>query len=468
MSICNFGELTVILTPVVHGHCDTVFFVLSVPATEVFLLSSRNGVVLDERVFCNDYINLAHSMGVFLYDDLLAIVSLRYQRIHILQIRDSGNLVDVRAIGEYCREDDELFLNSSAQASGSPTPVTTFLSAEGKKQCFLFLYSRPRKATLCRASWGVARVKSFAENGLPPRFLIIDDGWQSINLDHENPLQDLKDSTIGSQMLCRLYRFKENEKFAKYQNGTMLRPDAPGFDQEKHDTMVIEEANFIEYLTEHEGVERGGLKALVNDLKKEFQGLDDVYVWHALCGAWGGIRPGSKKLGSDLLIDLYDSMHSYLSDSGITGVKVDVINSLEYVCEEYGGRVQLAKAYYDGLTKSIIKNFGGKGIIASMEQCNDFFFLATKQISMGRVVGLVNMFNIGGAVEFVEYKISEKKNLTAVIKIKGSGKFLAYSSMKPKQIKLNNVSTEFEWTSEIGLLKFEVPWTGGKFSDAHI
>ena len=76
-------------------------------------------MILDERVFCNDYINLAHSMGVFLYDDLVAIVSLRYQRIHILQIRDSGNLVDVRSIGEYCREDDELFLNSSSQASGT-------------------------------------------------------------------------------------------------------------------------------------------------------------------------------------------------------------------------------------------------------------------------------------------------------------------------------------------------------------
>ncbi|CAI9783415.1 unnamed protein product [Fraxinus pennsylvanica] len=81
------------------------------------LLRLEDGVILDERVFCNDYVNLAHSMGVFLYDDLLAIVSLRYQRIHILQIRDSGNFVDVRAIGKFCCEDDELFLNSSAQCT---------------------------------------------------------------------------------------------------------------------------------------------------------------------------------------------------------------------------------------------------------------------------------------------------------------------------------------------------------------
>nr|XP_025699865.1 light-mediated development protein DET1 isoform X3 [Arachis hypogaea] len=79
------------------------------------LLRLEDGFVLDEKVFCNDYVNLAHNLGVFLYDDLLTIVSLRYQIIHILQIRDSGNLVHVRAIGEFCREDDELFLNSNAQ-----------------------------------------------------------------------------------------------------------------------------------------------------------------------------------------------------------------------------------------------------------------------------------------------------------------------------------------------------------------
>ncbi|XP_022726816.1 light-mediated development protein DET1 isoform X2 [Durio zibethinus] len=83
------------------------------------LLRLEDGVILDEKVFHNDYVNLAHNMGVFLYDDLLAVVSLRYQTIHILQIRDSGNLVDVRAIGAYCREDDELFINSSSQLSGN-------------------------------------------------------------------------------------------------------------------------------------------------------------------------------------------------------------------------------------------------------------------------------------------------------------------------------------------------------------
>lgn len=57
---------------------------------------------------------------------------------------------------------------------------------------------------------------------------------------------------------------------------------------------------------------------------------------------------------------------------------------MEYLGQEYGGRVELAKAYYNGLTKSLVKNFNGTGLISSMQQSNDFLYLGTKQISMGR------------------------------------------------------------------------------------
>lgn len=61
------------------------------------------------------------------------------------------------------------------------------------------------------------------------------------------------------------------------------------------------------------------------------------------------------------------------------------LQTLEYVSEKFGGRVELAKKYYDGLSKSLKKNFNGSNLLSSMEQCNDFLFLGTKQISMGRV-----------------------------------------------------------------------------------
>ncbi|GMG99237.1 hypothetical protein Nepgr_001077 [Nepenthes gracilis] len=105
-------------TAQIHDAPATGGAVKGVPSIEMItfhLIRLEDGVILDEKVFHNDFINLAHNTGVFLYDDLLAIVSLRYQTIHILQIRDHGNLVDVRAIGAFCREDDELFLNSNSQ-----------------------------------------------------------------------------------------------------------------------------------------------------------------------------------------------------------------------------------------------------------------------------------------------------------------------------------------------------------------
>ncbi|XP_061360381.1 galactinol--sucrose galactosyltransferase-like [Gastrolobium bilobum] len=58
---------------------------------------------------------------------------------------------------------------------------------------------------------------------------------------------------------------------------------------------------------------------------------------------------------------------------------------LEMLSEEYGGRVELAKAYYNALTATVRKHFKGNGVISSMQQCNDFMFLGTETISLGRV-----------------------------------------------------------------------------------
>ncbi|XP_073385052.1 light-mediated development protein DET1 isoform X3 [Physcomitrium patens] len=75
-----------------------------------------DGVITGRSVFKDDYIHLAHNAGVFLHEDLLAVLSIRFQCIHILQVREGGLFLDVRSIGDFCRDDDELLLNSQAQA----------------------------------------------------------------------------------------------------------------------------------------------------------------------------------------------------------------------------------------------------------------------------------------------------------------------------------------------------------------
>ncbi|CAK7329061.1 unnamed protein product [Dovyalis caffra] len=236
-------------------------------------------------------------------------------------------------------------------------------------------------------------VKGLVEGGCPPGLVLIDDGWQSISHD-EDPItvEGMNAAVAGEQMPCRLLKFQENYKFRDYVSPKSL---AAGANDNK------------------------GMGAFIKDLKEEFKTVGYVYVWHALCGYWGGLRPnvpglpeneivepklspGLQMTMEDLAVDkivnngiglvppeivdqMYDGLHSHLENVGIDGVKVDVIHLLEMLCENYGGRVELAKAYYKALTASVRKHFNGNGVIASMEHCNDFMFLGTEAISLGRV-----------------------------------------------------------------------------------
>ena len=76
--------------------------------------------------------------------------------------------------------------------------------------------------------------------------------------------------------------------------------------------------------------------------------------------------------------------HQYIQSSN-QYFNLHIWQILEMLSEEYGGRVELAKAYYKALTASVRKHFKGNGVISSMQQCNDFMFLGTETISLGRV-----------------------------------------------------------------------------------
>ncbi|KMT19511.1 hypothetical protein BVRB_1g011340 [Beta vulgaris subsp. vulgaris] len=237
-------------------------------------------------------------------------------------------------------------------------------------------------------------VKGLVENGVPPGLVLIDDGWQSICHD-DDPITDqegINRTSAGEQMPCRLIKYEENFKFRDYKS-----PNIMG--HEDHPNM--------------------GMRAFVRDLKEEFKTVEHVYVWHAFTGYWGGVRPnvpglpeaqvvtpklspGLEMTMEDLAVDkivnngiglvqpdkaqeLYEGLHSHLENCGIDGVKVDVIHLLEMMAEDYGGRVELAKTYYKAITESVRKHFKGNGVIASMEQCNDFMLLGTETICLGRV-----------------------------------------------------------------------------------
>lgn len=220
-------------------------------------------------------------------------------------------------------------------------------------------------------------VRDLVEGGCPPGFILIDDGWQSFYKD------DHRSSSGERVQFERLNKFEENQKFSDYKNQ--------------------------------------GMGAFVRDLKDEFKSVEYMYVWHAMCGYWGGIQPNIAGMPESRIVDaklspgleramddlatvkilkngvgivpseqvdlLYERLHSHLESVGIDGVKIDVMHLFEMVSEEYGGRIELGKAYYDALSASVKRHFKGNGVIASMQQGNDFMFLGTETISLGRVAG---------------------------------------------------------------------------------
>ncbi|KAJ0515347.1 putative galactinol--sucrose galactosyltransferase [Helianthus annuus] len=214
-------------------------------------------------------------------------------------------------------------------------------------------------------------LKSLADGGTPAKFVIIDDGWQSVGSDDKKTEES--EESKESQPLMRLTGIKENEKF-----------------QSEVDPSL-------------------GIKNIVNIAKNTY-GLKYVYVWHAIVGYWGGVRPeaeGMEEYGSSMkypkaskgviandpvwktdmlavqglgLMDpkkvfkFYDNLHRYLAAAGVDGVKVDVQCILETLGSGLGGRVALTQQYHQALDASIARNFPDNGCIACMSHNTDALY----------------------------------------------------------------------------------------------
>lgn len=72
-----------------------------------YLVGLKDGLVYDKRAFRRDYIPLAHHAGVYLYNDIFAVLSIQTQTLHLFQVQGS-RFIDVRTIGTQCYEDDDL------------------------------------------------------------------------------------------------------------------------------------------------------------------------------------------------------------------------------------------------------------------------------------------------------------------------------------------------------------------------
>lgn len=224
-------------------------------------------------------------------------------------------------------------------------------------------------------------LESLEKGGVLSKFVIIDDGWQSVGMDPTS-VEAKADNTAN--FANRLIDIKENYKFQREgKEGQRLENPAMG------------------------------LRHIVSEIK-DHHATKYVYVWHAITGYWGGVRPGttemehyesklsypvpslgvqSNELCSTLdsiaknglglvnpekVFSFYDELHSYLASAGIDGVKVDVQNILETLGAGHGGRVKLARKYHQALEASISRNFPDNGIISCMSHNTDGLYSAKR------------------------------------------------------------------------------------------
>jgi raffinose synthase len=195
----------------------------------------------------------------------------------------------------------------------------------------------------------LAGLEQFRAAGVAPRFIILDDGWQSV-----------RQMPTGER---RLTAFAPNAKF-----------DAD-------------------------------LSSLVASAKRDF-GIETFLVWHAVVGYWGGVDgealPGygvverARRFGEGIMAHcprhneewwgalvglvpesaiarFYDDYHRTLSAQGVDGVKVDNQAVLEGLATGQGGRVRLTRAYREALEGSVARHFEGR-LINCMANAQETFY----------------------------------------------------------------------------------------------
>ncbi len=195
-------------------------------------------------------------------------------------------------------------------------------------------------------------LESFRAGGVPPRLLILDDGWQ-----------DYRKMPGGEERLVSLEPNKE--RFG------------------------------------------GDLRPTVRLAKQDF-GVRTLLVWHAFLGYWGGvdgaglpqydIQERLRSFGPGILSQqpklnteywgsavgmippsrigaFYDDYHRRLEAAGVDGVKVDNQSMIESVSQGLGGRVAVTKAYRAALEMSVAKHFDGR-LINCMASAMETYYLS--------------------------------------------------------------------------------------------
>lgn len=113
------------------------------------LIDIFNGKISDEINFKCDKIYIPHNHGIYLYKNLLSILSVQHQTIYLYYILSSGKFVFTRKIGRFCLENDNYIYENRVLVNNNRIKWTTsyydIFYNSLKHRLLVFLFKRAKQ-----------------------------------------------------------------------------------------------------------------------------------------------------------------------------------------------------------------------------------------------------------------------------------------------------------------------------------
>ncbi|CAK1542121.1 unnamed protein product [Leptosia nina] len=107
------------------------------------LVDLHHGKLCDTKHFRTDKIYLSHNQGIYLYKEVLAVLSVQHQTIHLFQIVE-GMLIEIRKIGRFCYDDDPFIVSSVFAPLMNERPFHEGTINSLKHRLLVFLFKRAK------------------------------------------------------------------------------------------------------------------------------------------------------------------------------------------------------------------------------------------------------------------------------------------------------------------------------------
>ncbi|KAK6941693.1 Glycosyl hydrolases 36 [Dillenia turbinata] len=303
-----------------------------------------------------------------------------------------------------------------------------------------------------------AGLESLKAIGCPPKFVIIDDGWQSVGGDPNE-----------QKPLMRLTGIKENSKFQKKDDPTtaLVRASDDFFPRDPvshtiHIAAVAYNSVFLgdfmqpdwdmfhslhpaaEYHASARAISGGPVYVSLLKIWNMNKYTGVLGVYNCQGAAWNSIERKNT----------FHPTQSGAITGTIRGRDVHLIADATTDTATWNGDC----AIYSHRSASLLTLPYNAALPVSLKVLEHEVFTITpvRVLANGRnfaPLGLIDMFNAGGAIEDLKYEEkSENGDALVKIEVKGCGRFGVYSSVKPRKCVVDLVDVEFEYDLGTGMV----------------